>query len=253
MIYRYMPIRDLRRVMDLPKKTDELVATIKKFWGIDALDFGFLDDQAACFRKSDAHKSFNPYYALTWLQLVKNALVGKRAAAKYCWPRLEDLARRLPEYTELDNGVCRFIEEMSQCGVIFLQVDPFDQTYIDGASFFSEGRPVIVYTARHDRIDNFWFTMAHELGHVIHHENQRGQFSIDSLDHLDLTQGGPSSLSAVALTKENLLVPGQAVACPSHVFSARCRVEMFLNKGMSQAAGRSRWSASAGPVDSTRV
>lgn len=235
LIYRYMPIRDLRRVMDLPKKTDELVATIKKFWGIDALDFGFLEAQAACFRKSDAHKSFNPYYALTWLQLAKNSVAGKRVAVKYCRPWLEDLARRLPEYTELDNGVCRFIEEMSQCGVIFLQVDPFDQTYIDGASFFSAGRPVIVYTARHDRIDNFWFTMAHELGHVIHHENHQGQVFIDSLDHLDLTnsrQKEADNFAAAILKNAQILAAFKDVQRPSDMRIQSVAQDLGLHPGI---------------------
>jgi len=187
LIYRYMPIRDLRLVMDLPRKTNELVAAIKKFWGIEELDFGFLEKQAACFSKSDAYTGFNPFYALTWLRLAKNTLTGKLAVGKYNHSSLEDLARRLPEFTELDNGVHCFIQELAQCGVIFRQVDHFQKTYTDGASFFSEGRPVIVYTARHDRIDNFWFTMAHELGHILLHEDNQGQVFIDSLDHLDLT------------------------------------------------------------------
>ena len=71
--------------------------------------------------------------------------------------------------------------------MVFRQIDHFQQTYVDGASFFEGARPVVVYTARHDRIDNFWFTMAHELAHVLLHEDNQGQVFIDSLDHLDLT------------------------------------------------------------------
>ena len=29
--------------------------------------------------------------------------------------------------------------------------------------------PVIVYTGRYKRLDNFWFTLAHEIAHVLLH------------------------------------------------------------------------------------
>jgi len=40
-------------------------------------------------------------------------------------------------------------------------------TYLDGAAFLrDDGRPVIGLTLRHDKLDNFWFTLLHELAHV---------------------------------------------------------------------------------------
>jgi HTH-type transcriptional regulator/antitoxin HigA len=188
LIYRYMPVRELRQVIDLPRKTDELIAAVKNFWGVEALDFGFLEAQTqACFRKSEAYTRFNPYYALTWLQLARNSLAGNRPKAKYDRERLMALTDRLTEYTVMKNGVQQFIEGLARCGTVFLHIGYFQQTYTDGASFFDGGRPVIVYTARHNRIDNFWFTVAHELGHILLHEENQGQVFIDSLDHLDLS------------------------------------------------------------------
>lgn len=235
LIYRYMPISELRLMLNLPRKTDELVAAVKKFWGIAELDFGFLEKQAACFSKSDAYRGFNPFYALTWLQLAKNTLAGKLTVGKYNRSRLEELAQRLPEFTELDNGVCRFIQELTQCGVIFRQVDHFQKTYIDGASFFFGGRPVIVYTARHDRIDNFWFTMAHELGHVLLHEDNQGQVFIDSLDHLDLTkqrEKEADNFAASLLKSAEILASFRGVQRPSSFRIQLVAQELGLHPGI---------------------
>jgi len=188
LIYRYMPVRELRRAIDLPRQVDGLVAAVKQFWCIDELDFGFLEKEVqVCFRKSEAYRNFNPYYALSWLQLAKNSLAGHRPKAKYNRDRLQVVADQLADYTIASDGVEKFTVELARCGVVFLHVDHFQQTYVDGASFFDGGQPVIVYTARHDRNDNFWFTMAHELGHVLLHEDNQGQVFIDSLDHLDLS------------------------------------------------------------------
>ncbi len=44
------------------------------------------------------------------------------------------------------------------------------KTYLDGAAFLSpQGYPVIAMTLRYDRADNFWFTLMHELAHVVLH------------------------------------------------------------------------------------
>ena len=40
---------------------------------------------------------------------------------------------------------------------------------VDGAAFLLEGVPVIGLTLRRDTVDNFWFTLLHEVGHVILH------------------------------------------------------------------------------------
>ena len=188
LIYRYMPIRELRKYVEFPLKAAALIAAVKSFWGIDELDFGFPGIAGAgLFQEIGGIPNFNPYYALSWLQLARNSLTGHRPRAPYDRDRLAALAEDLPDYTAMDNGVTEFVSELNRCGVIFLQLDHFPQTYVDGASFFDQGRPVILYTARHNRNDNFWFTMAHELGHVLLHADNQGHIFIDSLDHLDLS------------------------------------------------------------------
>lgn len=53
---------------------------------------------------------------------------------------------------------------------------------MDGACFWDNENPVVVYTARYDRIDNFWFTLAHELAHVILHlPGKKNQCFLDDL------------------------------------------------------------------------
>ncbi|MHB1146701.1 MAG: HigA family addiction module antitoxin [Lutibacter sp.] len=44
-----------------------------------------------------------------------------------------------------------------------------EKTPVDGVSFWSEGNPAIGMTLRHNRLDNFAFTLFHELGHIYKH------------------------------------------------------------------------------------
>ena len=56
---------------------------------------------------------------------------------------------------------------MAECGIRFLVVEHLPQTRIDGVCLWLDHkRPVIALSLRYDRLDYFWFTVMHELGHV---------------------------------------------------------------------------------------
>ncbi len=77
---------------------------------------------------------------------------------------------------------------------IHLIIEPhFDKTYLDGAVMLGmDGNPIVGVTARHDRLDNFWFTLLHELSHLHLHLNDdtpaffddlKGANELDNLEH----------------------------------------------------------------------
>jgi HTH-type transcriptional regulator/antitoxin HigA len=56
---------------------------------------------------------------------------------------------------------------LAECGIRFLILEHLPQTRIDGACLWlDDQRPVIALSMRYDRLDYFWFTLLHELGHV---------------------------------------------------------------------------------------
>ena len=55
-------------------------------------------------------------------------------------------------------------------------------THLDGAAILDiDGSPVIGLTLRRDSIDNFWFTLLHELAHVMRHLSSPGDAFLDRL------------------------------------------------------------------------
>ncbi|GAB3721091.1 MAG: ImmA/IrrE family metallo-endopeptidase [Flavobacterium sp.] len=54
-------------------------------------------------------------------------------------------------------------------GIKFLILDRPGKTPVDGKSFMSNDNPTIVLTLKYNRLDNFAFTIMHELGHVFKH------------------------------------------------------------------------------------
>ena len=69
-------------------------------------------------------------------------------------------------------------------GIGFEYLPHLPRTHLDGAAFrLSDGRPVIGMTLRYDRIDNFWFTLLHELAHVSLHLDGCGEEDVFVDDH----------------------------------------------------------------------
>jgi len=187
LIYRYMPIRDMRSKGWIPKDDANLASSVKEFWHITDLKFDFIETQAAaCFRKSDAFDHFNPFYALTWLRKARIES-EKSDVNNYDKVKLEKLALQIPEYSLKENGAQNFVRNLKAAGVKFLCLPHLEKTYIDGASFLEGKAPVIAYTARHDRIDNFWFTITHEIAHVLLHLGAKTSCFLDNIYEIDET------------------------------------------------------------------
>lgn len=100
-------------------------------------------------------------------------------------PEIMDKVVHLSAYT---TGPLKAREYLASLGVPLVFLQHLPHTYLDGACFLSPvGRPVVGMTLRHDRQDNFWFTLLHELSHVYLHL-MRGDDSVfaDNTEHVDL-------------------------------------------------------------------
>jgi len=75
--------------------------------------------------------------------------------------------RDLVHLSYLPNGPLLAREYLNRSGIHLITERHLPKTYLDGAALWEEsGRPVIALSLRHDRLDNFWFTLCHELAHV---------------------------------------------------------------------------------------
>jgi HTH-type transcriptional regulator/antitoxin HigA len=77
---------------------------------------------------------------------------------------LDDLMK-LAAREEHVAKVPRFLERQ---GIVFVIVPHLDKTRMEGAAWPQRPSPILALTIRYDRIDNFWFNLLHELGHIIH-------------------------------------------------------------------------------------
>ena len=81
-----------------------------------------------------------------------------------------------------DEGPQLARELLLKLGINLVVVPHLKGTHLDGAAFLNpEGEPVIAMTLRYDRVDNFWFTLFHELSHLALHLKDNGEYFFDDL------------------------------------------------------------------------
>jgi HTH-type transcriptional regulator/antitoxin HigA len=101
--------------------------------------------------------------------------------------------RELAKLSAYDEGPRLAKEYLARHGITLVIERHFKRTFLDGAAMLDNDRPIVALTLRHDRMDNFWFTLLHELAHVARHLTPQSPVFIDDLDRTD-----PESVEAEA-------------------------------------------------------
>ncbi len=78
--------------------------------------------------------------------------------------------KQLTALSGLPQGPLLVQQRLHAAGVAVVIEEHLPRTHLDGAALWHpDGFPVVALTLRYDRLDNFWFTLFHELGHVVEH------------------------------------------------------------------------------------
>lgn len=126
----------------------------------------------------------DPYALLAW-QCRVLMLAKKRAPRVTYKPALltEKWLVSLVQLSHFADGPLRAQKQLHEAGITLVIEPHLSSTRLDGAALLTERGPVIGLTLRHDRLDNFWFVLLHELIHVKKHL-RKGSIE-DIFDDLD--------------------------------------------------------------------
>jgi HTH-type transcriptional regulator/antitoxin HigA len=168
-------------------------------------------------------------------------------AAKRPAPRVKqkdrgpEAGRELAQLSSLPNGLSRVGEVLARLGILFVVMEHLPGTFLDGAAMCRhDGVPVIALTLRHDRIDNFWFTLLHEFCHVGHHLGE--EVSV-ILDDLEVKSADGTEAEADAFARDALIPPQmwkEALADPTS-FSSDDLLAVAREAGVHPAIVAGRW------------
>lgn len=118
---------------------------------------------------------------------------------------LRKAGRELAMLSSRPDGLLLVKDRLAELGIVFVVLEHLPGTFLDGAAMCrGDGAPIIALTLRHDRIDNFWFTLLHEFCHVAKHL-EPGRSVI--LDDLELKGEHDIEVEADRFAQDSLLPP----------------------------------------------
>lgn len=208
------PLRAMAELGWIPKiassaeQAEELVSGLMERAGIPK------DSRLSLLRRND-HRRVNAKadeYALqTWCWQVMARANQRPMKVTYSPGTVTpDFLRLVAQQSPFKDGPLRARDLLSDHGIGLEFVPPLPKTYLDGAAMLPpDGSPVIGFSLRYDRIDNFWFCLLHELAHVgLHLGVDRQELFVDDLELREIESAMPDSRESEAdAWAEEALVP----------------------------------------------
>ena len=242
-VWKQFPAREMakRGWFEMPRKADIFEKACDYFMQTAGPQF------ATAYHRKKMHGGSvpNEYALLAWqARILERAreLVETHDPPEFM---LDDRwIAELVALTSRSDGPKRAQALLLSKGIALTTERHFSGTYLDGGAMLDhDGRPVIGLTLRYDRLDNFWFVLLHELGHVFLHlmegirydffdeegttendkiEREADQFALDSL----IPEGKwDECLSRFALSEEAVQIDAKNLGIDASIIAGRIRKE----------------------------
>ncbi len=251
MLRKYMPVAEMKKkgwfLYDIDTVKGIEQECIRLFGEPSVPESEYSQDYEFCARQTSFDYEYTLWYSKTWFGYAK-LHASTFDLPEYDRARLEGIADNLFEYTLKSDGVAELIDDLKACGVGFFCLSHLQKTYLDGAAFVCGNNPFVVYTCRYDRIDNFWFVMAHEIAHVLLHYEFLSKAFLDNLDEEteDEREKEADRYAGIYLNQDKVIAIGQQYgnylnASRLSQISGLTRVSVPVALGMLQHFGLLDW------------
>lgn len=236
-LYEKYPIRDLakRGWIERTDNIDVLEAQIR--------DFHLHKFKWAARKKDDETKV--PWQR-AWFYRTSN-LAWRMHVEQYSEAKLQKAFDELKPLLYAPEEIRHVPEILRKAGIRFLVIEGFPGSKIDGGCLWLDAKsPVVAMSLRLDRIDNFWFTLLHELHHVKYrHGKQIAILDTDITDNDGISEEerlaneGAAAFLVPQDELENFIARVRPLFSTSQIkgFSKRMGVHMGIVVGQLQNRG----------------
>lgn len=137
--------------------------------------------------------------------------------------------QELAKLSVKENGPLLAQEHLKNNGIILIVEDHLPRTYLDGGVILiNKDNPVIGLTLRYDRLDNFWFTLMHELAHIALHFDQ--DIFYDEIENVKGVDINSREQEADALAEEALLPKAKWEVSPARLIPSSMAANSLANE-----------------------
>jgi len=181
------------------KSTEELLKDFVSSVGLGA--------SQAAFKRTLGGEAYSPgtkHSLFAWMaRVVHRTREKKKYLGRFDSEVISaQFMRELAQLSWFDKGPVLAVEFLEKHGIAVVIEPHLRGTLLDGAAMRDDdGTPIIALTLRFDRLDNFWFTVLHEVAHLWKHLDGDCAF----LDNLDASTEDRREIEANRLTKEALI------------------------------------------------
>ena len=255
-VWGRLPYKEMikRKWFDLPRGANPIERVKEYFLYAAGPQF------ATAFHRKKMHSGNvpNEYALLAWQARILERARSKIEAERIATFELDD--RWLPELVQLtkrNDGPKRARDLLAEKGIVLIIERHLPGSYLDGAAMLADGNtPVVGLTLRYDRLDNFWFVLMHELGHVFQHlfdglrfdffdeeggndgdaiEAEADKFALDALIPEVMWD---QCLSRFALSEEAVKIDAEKIGIDPSIIAGRIRKERGNYTILNDLVGR---------------
>jgi HTH-type transcriptional regulator / antitoxin HigA len=169
-LYELGPVRDMQRRgwIRAVDSLDDLEGEMLRFYKIGSLDeepqlHGAMRKTAPSLPPSPAQRA--------WAFRVRQvaAAIPPSSVPAYNESKIDACKRDIRKLAAYSAEVRKVPGLLLQYGIRFVVVEGLPGAKVDGfATWLDDRSPVIGMSLKYDRLDNFWFTLGHELIHIQH-------------------------------------------------------------------------------------
>ncbi len=242
-IARKIPYKEMAKIgwVDDTSKWQERVINLRKYFEVAQLEFwsGNLIPGIACRKLSTSEKS--DYALLVWAQKAK--LESRKIdTAPIDIKRLINLIPQIRKMTlEKPKDFCPELErELASCGIALVFLPHIGGSFLHGATFYEGNKIVVGLTVRGKDADKFWFSLFHELGHIIlghigkvdgTMEEDESNADIFSKDTLIPIERFDKFVNAPEINESSILEFAHEVEIDPGIVVGRLQKEGYINYG----------------------
>ena len=187
-IKKYVPVKYFKKNGYINDNLENDIPKIKDIYQVKSMDelvSSFAKNKFAFYRKSEKLQiDETNMFAWSSLALHKARIQNVNT---FNFDNIDQLCKELNDIFYLNSDTINNVKTtLNKYGIKLVLIQKLAKTPIDGFSFWSGDNPAIALTLRHTRIDNFAFTLMHEIAHIKMHLKNNKEKSFLDLSSKDL-------------------------------------------------------------------
>lgn len=196
------------------KKIEEKIINLRTFFGVS--DLNFIPEVNAAFRKANIINE-KKYALAAWIRIAE--IQSKEIETeKFNRKKLIRALPRIRQLTQFDPDVFykELVELLADCGIALVIANHLSGTGVHGVTFLNnkKNKLIIQLSVRRKYADTFWFTLFHEISHIVTDESEK-------FSYLDCDKETEKMIDKIA---KDILIPKERY----ENFISRCNYNNYI-------------------------